>query len=119
MSAVTCEWDGRRSTQPAGEIVAGPWPDDSAEDVVVIDRRDLMAQRPHKTGVVRSSGRVATVREWQDRLWDVAVLATLALMILGVVLAMGRLGRVWQGDLPDSGSGMPVDASVQTTDRVS
>ncbi|MGK2308685.1 hypothetical protein [Cutibacterium sp. V947] len=89
MSAQTYEWDVETTTSRQGDLVVGPWQDELAEPVVVIDRRDLMAGRP---------GAVAHHEPVHDRFWDVAVMATVAVMIVGVILSLGRLGQVWRGD---------------------
>ncbi|NYK86930.1 hypothetical protein GPV45_24460, partial [Salmonella enterica subsp. enterica serovar Typhimurium] len=41
---------------------------------------------------------IARRKSLHDRFWDAAVLATIAVMIVGVILALGRLGQMWQGD---------------------
>ena len=89
MSAQTYEWDIETTLGRRGDLVVGPWQDELAESVVVIDRRELMAGRP---------GAIARHRSRHDRFWDAAVLATIAVMIVGVILALGRLSQVWQGD---------------------
>ncbi|WCC80757.1 hypothetical protein O6R08_04595 [Cutibacterium equinum] len=89
MSAQTYEWDGETTTSQYGDLVVGPWQDELAEPVVVIDRRELMAGRP---------GAVSRHESVHDRFWDVAVMATVAVMIIGVILSLGRLGQVWQGN---------------------
>ena len=46
MSAQTYEWDIETTLSGRGNLVVGPWQDEFAEPVVVIDRRELMARRP-------------------------------------------------------------------------
>ncbi|MSS45627.1 hypothetical protein FYJ43_06140 [Cutibacterium sp. WCA-380-WT-3A] len=88
MSAQTYEWDIKTTPSHRGDLVVGPWQDELAEPVVVIDRQELMAGRP---------GAIAH-HPHHDRLLDVAVLATITVMIVGVILALGRLGQIWRGD---------------------
>ena len=66
MSAQTYEWDVETTTSRQGDLVIGPWQDELAEPVVVIDRQELMAGRP---------GAVARHEPVHDRFWDVAVMA--------------------------------------------
>lgn len=89
MSAQTYEWYIETASSRRGGLVVGPWQDELAEPVVVIDRRELMAGRPSAT---------ARRKSLHNRFWDAAVLATIAVMIVGVILALGRLGQMWQGD---------------------
>lgn len=93
MSAQTYEWYIETTSSRRGDLVVGPWQDELAEPVVVIDRRELMAGRPSAT---------ARRKSLHNRFWDAAVLATIAVMIVGVILALGRIGQMWQGD-PASG----------------
>ena len=93
MSAQTYEWYIETASSRRGGLVVGPWQDELAEPVVVIDRRELMAGRPSA---------IARRKSLHDRFWDAAVLATIAVMIVGVILALGRIGQMWQGD-PASG----------------
>ena len=93
MSAQTYEWYIETTSSRRGDLVVGPWQDELAEPVVVIDRRELMAGRPSAN---------ARRKSLHNRFWDAAVLATIAVMIVGVILALGRLGQMWQGD-PASG----------------
>ena len=104
MSAQTYEWDVETTTSRQGDLVIGPWQDELDEPVVVIDRQELMAGRP---------GAVARHEPVHDRFWDVAVMATVVVMIIGVILSLGRLGQVWQGN---SESGHPDPAAVVQTD---
>ena len=104
MSAQTYEWDIETTLSGRGNLVVGPWQDEFAEPVVVIDRRELMARRP---------GVIVRHHLYHDRFWDAAVLATIAVMIVGVILAVGRLGQVWQGDLA---SGHEDDVGVARVD---
>lgn len=46
MSAQTYEWYIETTSSRRGDLVVGPWQDELAEPVVVIDRRELMAGRP-------------------------------------------------------------------------
>ena len=80
MSAQTYEWYIETTSSRRGDLVVGPWQDELAEPVVVIDRRELMAGRP--SAIARRK--------------------SLAVVIVGVILALGRLGQMWQGD-PASG----------------
>ena len=98
MSAQTYEWDVETTTSRQGDLVIGPWQDELAEPVVVIDRQELMAGSPSA---------VARHEPVHDRFWDVVV------MIVGVILSLGRLGQVWQGN---SESGHPDPAAVVQTD---
>ena len=91
MSAQTYEWYIETTSSRRGDLVVGPWQDELAEPVVVIDRRELMAGRPNAT---------ARRKSLHNRFWDAAVLATIAVMIVGVILALGRIGQMWQGILP-------------------
>ncbi|MDO4411839.1 hypothetical protein [Cutibacterium sp.] len=103
MSTQAYEWDVDTTTSRQGDLIVGPWQDELAEPVVVIDRRKLMAGCP---------GAVAS-REWvRDRFWDVAVIATVAVMVVGVILSLARLGQVWQGNLESDHS--DTTAVVQT-----
>ena len=82
MSAQTYEWYIETTSSRRGDLVVGPWQDELAE-----------AGRPSA---------IARRKSLHDRFWDAAVLATIAVMIVGVILALGRLGQMWQGD-PASG----------------
>lgn len=129
--------DRVRRTPEQGVLVAGPWPLDEPgsstspsaagrrrgglrgeggvgmEDVVVLDRAQLWAGRPRPVRHRAAQSRVARARVDRARAvrgevaLDVAVLAVIATMVLGVVLAVAQLARVSEGAVVPGADGAP------------